>query len=428
MKSKINITANNAVVKKFTIQGKITIRSCEYVKILNNHFGESSGDGGLELMDPGPKSKLYGNHTVKNNVFNNVTKKGHYAVVRLQQTDNNIIVNNQIVSNTTSYAGISLSNSSNNRIEGNTVIDNNKVPFVEYGSQTSYGIELSNSKENILRRNTVSKHNTGIGFNGRSSGNKVKNNIIENNWHGIGFGQNSDTDNTIVGNHIRFSEIVIVPESEPGEENDGSSGISFNLSISNVSTKIKYNNFEGNKGLAIRYAGENELIARKNWWGHISGPSRDDLSGLGDKVSPNVVVNEWLCEPYETEWVSEGGVCELPAPEQIGYNVNDGTPIDTRPTKYGCTEGYTNIDKASIHWEDISNGNTDISYERQYSRDGTNWEGSEVYTDPYTDYRSFGFGQVPHYSRVRAFYNTKDCLLYTSDLSQIFQNISLAHL
>ncbi|MBN1374239.1 hypothetical protein JW962_02815 [Candidatus Dojkabacteria bacterium] len=89
-------------------------------------------------------------------------------------------------------------------------------------------------------------------------------------------------------------------------------------------------------------------------------------------------------------------------PVQIGYNVNDGTPISQRPTRYDCEGGYTNINGVSVHWTDVSAGNPNIQYQRQYSSNGTSWAGLEPYTNPYTNYRSFGYGQVPHYSRVRA--------------------------
>lgn len=97
----------------------------------------------------------------------------------------------------------------------------------------------------------------------------------------------------------------------------------------------------------------------------------------------------------------------LIAPIQTGYNVNDGTsagePRD--PNQIACTGGFTNVNGVSVHWSDVSGGDTYVKYQRQYSSNGSTWNGAEVYTNPYTNYRTFGFGQVTHYSRVRAFYD-----------------------
>jgi parallel beta-helix repeat protein len=90
-------------------------------------------------------------------------------------------------------------------------------------------------------------------------------------------------------------------------------------------------------------------------------------------------------------------------PEQTGYEDQEGKT-------YACTNDFTKKPKISIHWIDESIGTTPpdnlLKYQRQYSRDGNSWSGNEIYSNNYTNFRSFGFGEVIHYSRVRSFYDT----------------------
>lgn len=98
-------------------------------------------------------------------------------------------------------------------------------------------------------------------------------------------------------------------------------------------------------------------------------------------------------------------------PVQTGYNVNDENnsssyPTPRDPNEIACTGGTTNINGASVHWSDISNGDSTIKYQRQYSsNNGSTWVGNERYTNPYTNYRSFGGNpgsEGTYGSRVRA--------------------------
>lgn len=95
-------------------------------------------------------------------------------------------------------------------------------------------------------------------------------------------------------------------------------------------------------------------------------------------------------------------------PEQIGYNVNDDSPISQTQTRYACSGGFTNINGASVHWTDVRNNDPNIKYQRQFSRDGINWSGNEIYINTHTNYRSFGYGEVEHYSQVRSFYDSNN--------------------
>ncbi len=101
----------------------------------------------------------------------------------------------------------------------------------------------------------------------------------------------------------------------------------------------------------------------------------------------------------------------LPVPEQTGYNQDDGDDyaIPIHPNEISCSNEATNINGVSVHWTDVVTGNVNesvLKYQRQYSTNGVSWNGSEIYTNPYTNYRSFGGGagnEGIYYSRVRTF-------------------------
>lgn len=110
-------------------------------------------------------------------------------------------------------------------------------------------------------------------------------------------------------------------------------------------------------------------------------------------------------------------------PVQTGYNVNDegdanSYPTPRDPNEFACTDGVTNINGVSVHWTDVAHGNNDIKYQREYKKEGAyDWRGSEIYTNPYTNYRTFGGnpGNDGTYgSRVRAFVDANDNNRYDS--------------
>ncbi len=98
----------------------------------------------------------------------------------------------------------------------------------------------------------------------------------------------------------------------------------------------------------------------------------------------------------------------IEAPVQTGYNEDNGdspaTPRD--PNEIPCQGGYTNINGISIHWTNVGHNNPKIKYQRQYKKVGAyDWRGSEIYTNPYTNYRTFGGNpgdEATYGSRVRA--------------------------
>lgn len=112
-------------------------------------------------------------------------------------------------------------------------------------------------------------------------------------------------------------------------------------------------------------------------------------------------------------------------PTQTGYNENDENDASTYPTprnpnELTCTGDYTSINGVSVHWTDESTGNPFyddmLMYERQYNTGGA-WRGSEDYSNPYSNYRTFGgaTGNEGTYgSQVRAYYDLNGNQQYDS--------------
>ncbi|PIU22835.1 MAG: hypothetical protein COT13_06340, partial [Chloroflexi bacterium CG08_land_8_20_14_0_20_45_12] len=72
--------------------------------------------------------------------------------------------------------------------------------------------------------------------------------------------------------------------------------------------EIHYCNIYGNTDYGV-YSYGHTVNATYNWWGSASGPYHlyTNPSGLGDKVSDNVIYNPWLTEevipPSELPWL-----------------------------------------------------------------------------------------------------------------------------
>ena len=112
------------------------------------------------------------------------------------KSDNNIITDNIIISNTQS--GILLDKSNNNKIEDNIITQN-----------LWYGIQLVNSDSNKIINNEISSNiDSGISLTSKSNDNNISRNIINiNQFQGIDI--NSCYRNTICENHISNNKVGI---------------------------------------------------------------------------------------------------------------------------------------------------------------------------------------------------------------------------
>ncbi|MCK4636138.1 MAG: lamin tail domain-containing protein [Candidatus Moranbacteria bacterium] len=169
----------------------------------------------------------------------------------------------------------------------------------------------------------------------------------------------------------------------------------------------------------------------------LSASDSDNLSfvvSLPDTTSSSVELSECVFDINLTAWqigfdestqgwtdvevisgssIMTGEWSILDAPVQTGYNENDESDSSSYPTPHSpdsnelsCVNGVTNINGISVHWTDVSDGDVNIKYQRQYKVGlSGGWSGNEIYTNPYTNYRTFGgsSGNEGIYgSRVRA--------------------------
>ncbi len=121
-----------------------------------------------------------------------------------------------------------------------------------------------------------------------------------------------------------------------------------------------------------------------------------------------------------TKWLSRTNVLidttDPDVPVQTGYNVDDegdsnGYSSPRPVNELNCSGGETNINAVSIHWTDVSSSGSHVKYQRQFKVGNGSWTGNEVYSNPYTNYRSFGssVGNDDIYgSRVKAWEDYND--------------------
>lgn len=220
----------------------------------------------------------------------------------------------------------------------------------------------------------------------------LDNNIISNNDYGIVIAWHSG--NNLIENN------KILNNQKYGVFSGQYSGNRYNRVINN---EIIDNSLYG---IYQKLGNTNTLLATNNWWGDNSGPLDNNAAdystpssnpGLGNAVEGRIDYSDWQ-ERYPVP----------NTPTQIGYNVNDGTPIDQSPTKFACEGGFTNVNGVSVHWTDVADGDPNIKYQRQYKVGNGVWTGNEIYTNPYTNYRTFGSStgnENIYYSQVRSFYD-----------------------
>ncbi len=101
----------------------------------------------------------------------------------------------------------------------------------------------------------------------------------------------------------------------------------------------------------------------------------------------------------------------LETPVQTGYNENDeedsnSYPTPRDPNEITCTGWVTNINGISVHWNHDAWSFDNVKYQRQYAVWTGSWTWNEIYSDLYTNYRTFWWNpwnEWNYSSRVRAF-------------------------
>ncbi len=136
----------------------------------------------------------------------------------------------------------------------------------------------------------------------------VTNNIISNNWAGIGVWDASD--NTIENNIIENNEYGIIVDGDSNNNLIKRNDI-LNNTVDGIlvepyggfdpsGTEVHCNNIVDNANYGVNNVGLETVDARCNWWGDASGPYHNvtNTSGLGDRVSDNVYYSPWSNAQY----------------------------------------------------------------------------------------------------------------------------------
>lgn len=308
---------------------------------------------------------------------------GARNAISISGGDNIEISNNDITTSSFdqenwSGTGILLMGGKNVLVQNNTISGADLcIAIGGYPAWSNLDPNWVSANGNILKDNTVSDCETGIALDGEVSNTEI-------------------TGNTITGNDTGVAQYV-------------------SFSGTPADNVVQYNKIFDNITFGVRNTDSLALLtADLNWWGSKSGPS-GEFSGSGDAVTENTSYVEFLCDQNSNDWTSQSGSCVDPiVPVQTGYNYNDGSSFATPrdPNMIACLDGATNVNGISVHWTSSETGDSStdglLMYRRQFKAGAGGWSGSEVYSNPYTNYRSFGGGggiENTYGSRVQAFYD-----------------------
>ncbi len=166
----------------------------------------------------------------------------------------------------------------------------------------------------------------------------------------------------------------------------------------------------------------------------------DSFGMFVDNVTVKSVSDKEMCELgninfYNRENTENEVSPVLMAPIQTGYNEDNGDGDDGSVPHYpdaneiACMGGSTNINHISVHWRMSDDTDYDnLKYLRQFTTpSNSSWQGHEVYTNEYTNFRTFGGNPgTPgvYQSRVMAWVDDDDDdVVDTDELQSDWSNI-----
>ena len=273
------VDADNVTISGFKITGaKTTTTGVELV----GHSGCTISHN--EITDNEAAIMMWGssnNNLMSNNIHNN----SGWAAINMQMGCNDNVIWDNILTRNGGfmggdgiYLGISCFR---NTIDANTVTNHN-------GWGENIGIFIDHYCElNIVSGNTVSDNNQGIVLNDQSHKNEIFNNTIKMNiyiglalinmypdYGELGCSNNSIHNNTITGN-----------------------GNGTNVSGGSKDNTFRDNHISGNEysGMDAQHNLDEEVDAKKNWWGDDSGPLHTETNpdGKGDMVFGTIDFEDW---------------------------------------------------------------------------------------------------------------------------------------
>lgn len=230
--------------------------------------------------------------------------------IEIWSSQNNTLYNNTITLNKN---GVIITNSRNCTLIENDIIEIYGGDSISVGESENIslignniydgwlaGVATVNSRNCILKQNNITS-NRGVGIWIYNSTDQIISNRFTSNSGGMDvieskyglISNNYIFNNTSYGIHLYNSSNVII---------QGNYIVNNTYGICNevCGNEAHYNLIEGNR----EYGVWSDVLfnATYNWWGDPSGPYHptSNPSGLGDRVSDNVLFDPWLSSPYCT--------------------------------------------------------------------------------------------------------------------------------
>ncbi|MCZ7405259.1 MAG: right-handed parallel beta-helix repeat-containing protein, partial [Candidatus Methanoperedens sp.] len=192
------------------------------------------------------------NNTITNNTADNTVSPNNIGI-NLENSNNNILINNTLTSNTND--GIYLHSSSNNTLTNNNA------------SSNFYGIDIETSSNNKLANNTAnSNNNYGIYFYS-SDCNNLTNNNASNNTNNVGIYLESSSNNRLINNtaNSNYDGIYLVSSNynilTSNTANSNHDGIYIDSSNYNILTNNNASNNTNDVGIRFDYSDYNNLTS-----------------------------------------------------------------------------------------------------------------------------------------------------------------------
>ena len=301
---KRNATIKNCSVRAFW-RGVGLLKASD--NILNNNTVSNNTSYGIALTDSSNSNSLTGNAANDNAL---------YGIVLFGTSDSNTLINN--TANRNKYDGIGLFNSSKNTLKDNVANNNALYGIMIYDRSKSntltsnladsnyyYGIMLYHSSDsNSLTDNTANYNRRGISLKNTSNNSITSNDFIENTEYGVYVGENSE-DNTFWKN-VFADNGVNAYESTYSNHNQWSLADTGNC----------WSDFETNPGYPDSYVidGPGDGIDyHPSFVYNISGMVFWDSSGVRVPI-PNKIVELWndTKSPSEVDTTDTNGLYLFP--------------------------------------------------------------------------------------------------------------------
>lgn len=301
------IAENDAIFSGIHIESIDSMPGSGSVTISNNDIGEWTDDHQVTYMGNGGMGIYVGEvdqgRTLMIGPNNNIVDNWEMGIYLwdAHRAADVAIFDNTILRNGTAWIGIELRGCEDVTVDGNEI------------SGHDYGIYMVNfSAFNAIINNTITDNGIGIFLSRNTHHNGIVGNLIADNGHGIWVEgrQNDILSNVIIGNVAEMDSGVHFEGFMPG---GGARDNVLNLNniVGNSDPNI------GSYGVMNHVPagpGAEQLDARWNWWGDVTGPYHGGTNpgGGGDSVSSFVVYEPWATSAFPYAYTTDPWAILIP--------------------------------------------------------------------------------------------------------------------